>query len=94
MEATEDALALLSQRYAWDEVFIFGSVIQSGRFSKRSDVDIGIRGLNKFLHYQFVADISSLLDRDVDVIRLEDCDFSDVIIRRGIPWNPKNLSFS
>jgi predicted nucleotidyltransferase len=85
-----DALASLSKKYSWDEAFIFGSVIHPGRFSERSDADIAIRGLNKFLHYQFVADMSALLERDADIVRLEDCSFAEAITERGIKWIPKN----
>jgi predicted nucleotidyltransferase len=81
------ALTILSEHYDWEEIFIFGSVTKPTRFSSRySDIDIGVRGLNKFLHYRFVGEISMLLDRDVDVVRLEDCPFAETIINRGIRW--------
>lgn len=79
-------LETLSPQYNWDEIFVFGSVTRPERFSRYSDVDIGVRGLNKFLHYQFVGEISMLLDRDVDVVRLEDCSFAETITARGIRW--------
>jgi hypothetical protein len=86
---TVQALERLSEQYLWNDVYLFGSLITKGRFTKESDVDIGIKGLNKYDHFKFVADLSSLLEKDVDVIRLEDCHFSKKIIERGIKWNKK-----
>ena len=83
------ALDTLAESYSWDDVYIFGSLIQEGRFSKKSDVDIAVKGLSKFEHFSFVGDISSLLGRAVDVIRLEDCHFSNSIMARGIKWISK-----
>ncbi len=80
------AIAQLSHSYQWDDLYTFGSVTKSGRFGERSDIDIGIQGLDKLLHYRFIADLSGLLDRKVDVVRLEDCFFSDAIKTRGIRW--------
>jgi hypothetical protein len=38
------------------------------------------------LHYRFIADLSRLIGREVDVVRLEDCNFTDVIKTQGIRW--------
>lgn len=84
------ALDQLSLNYKWDELYIFGSVSQSDRFSERSDVDIGIQGLDKHMHYRFVAELSNLMERDVDVVRLEDCSFAEAIRTRGIQWKREN----
>jgi len=89
---TIQALERLSAHYLWDDIYFFGSLLKKGRFSKRSDVDIGIKGLNKYDHFKFVADLSSYLERNVDVIRLEDCHFSKKIIERGVRWNKKTSS--
>jgi len=86
LEEVNKALYEISLVYEWKEVFIFGSIIKPGQFSSRSDVDIGIGGLNKFLHYRLVADLSGILDRSVDVVRLEDCSFAEVIRTRGRRW--------
>jgi uncharacterized protein len=87
-----DALTVLSHQYVCEEVYVFGSVIKPGRFQPRSDVDIAIKGLDKFQLYSFIADISSFLQRDVDVIVLEECHFSEFIIKRGLKWNPEKKS--
>jgi predicted nucleotidyltransferase len=81
-----NAIEHLSHTYQWDDLYIFGSAAKTERFDKVSDIDIGIEGLDKFLHYRFVADLSRLIEREVDVVRLEDCSFADVIKTRGIRW--------
>ncbi len=80
------AIYQLTLNYNWDDLYIFGSVTKSGQFTEQSDIDIGIKGLDKLLHYRFTADFSGILDRKVDVVRLEECSFADVIRTRGIRW--------
>jgi predicted nucleotidyltransferase len=80
------ALNNMRDEYKWEELYIFGSIIRKGNFNQYSDLDIGVQGLNKFLHYKFVADISLKLNRDVDVVRLEDCTFAKSIMERGLRW--------
>ena len=93
LQSVYQALNQLSEEYSWDEAFIFGSVTRPGKFSDVSDIDIGIQGLNRFLLYQFVGKISMLLDRDVDVVRLEECRFAEKIMNRGIRWTKNRSSF-
>ena len=86
MDKVFNAIEHLSHTYQWDELYIFGSAVKTDRFDKVSDIDIGIAGLDKFLHYRFIADLSKLIEREVDVVRLEDCNFADAIKTRGIRW--------
>jgi len=81
-----DALRRLSKKYDWDQLYIFGSLIKKDAFTNYSDIDIGISGLNKFDHFSFVADLSGIVGRDVDVELLEDSDFSDKILKSGMQW--------
>jgi predicted nucleotidyltransferase len=83
------AIEELSHTYQWDDLYIFGSAIRPERYYEFSDVDIGIEGLDKFLHYKFIADLSRLIEKEVDVVRLEDCSFADAIRTRGIRWKIK-----
>ena len=85
----DEALKVLSEKYSWEEIFIFGSMTCKGAFHDGSDVDVGIEGLNPLDHYAFVADISSLLERDVDVVILEECGFADRIKEKGQKWPMK-----
>lgn len=92
LKQVDAALDTLSETYSWDEVYIFGSLIRERKFSSKSDVDIAIKGLNKFQHFSFVGDFSLLLGRDVDVIRLEDCHFNNSITSGGIKWSSRKSS--
>ncbi|MHB8204211.1 MAG: nucleotidyltransferase family protein [Desulfomonilaceae bacterium] len=85
----DEALKVLSEKYQWHEAFIFGSVTREGAFHDGSDVDVGIEGLNPLDHYAFVADISSLLERDIDVVLLEECGFAEKIKKKGQKWRTK-----
>ncbi|MGC8602617.1 MAG: nucleotidyltransferase family protein [Desulfomonilaceae bacterium] len=85
----DEALKVLSEKYSWTEIFIFGSITRKGAFHDGSDVDIGIEGLDPLDHYAFVADISSFLERDVDVVILEECGFADRIKEKGLKWRTK-----
>jgi predicted nucleotidyltransferase len=80
------ALETLSRKYAWEDAFLFGSLCRPGGFGPESDIDIAVAGLSKLDHYAFVGDISNILDRPVDVVRLEDCPFAQKVVREGIPW--------
>ena len=86
LRQVQTALTTLAKDYSWDELYIFGSLLKVGGFGRKSDVDIAVKGLNKFKHFSFVGEISALLGREVDVIRLEDCHFSDSIISKGMKF--------
>ena len=82
-------LQLLMEKYTWKEIYLFGSLVQEGRFKPNSDVDIAVLGLNKFDYYTFIGEVSEILNRRVDVIRLEECHFSSSIVKKGIRWTHK-----
>jgi predicted nucleotidyltransferase len=92
LSQVRDALIFLSHRYHWGSVYVFGSVIKKGKFHPNSDVDLAVKGLDKFQLYSFISDISSFLQRDVDVVLMEECHFSESIIQRGVKWNPEKKS--
>ena len=81
------ALDTLSKKYHWTELFIFGSVQTPGRFKISSDLDVGISGLNSRDLYRFVADLSGILERNIDVLRLEESRLADTVRRKGLPWH-------
>ncbi len=82
----DKALRVLSEKYFWHGIFIFGSVTRDGAFRENSDVDIGIEGLDPLQHHEFVGELSRLLERDVDVVLLEECGFGDRIKEKGLKW--------
>jgi hypothetical protein len=87
VQRIKKTLKILEKKYCWNEVYLFGSVAEKGKFRRNSDIDIAVKGLNKFDYYEFVGEISSLLDKRVDVVLLEDCHFADAIRKKGIKWN-------
>ena len=89
LKEVETALDELEKKYHWDEAYIFGSLCGKKEFRQTSDVDIALMGLNKFDLYALVGDISLRLNRQVDVVRMEECGFSKSIISRGIKWTKK-----
>ena len=88
----KNALDELQKKYQWDEAYIFGSLAKKDKFQLNSDVDIALSGLNKLEHYEFIGDISEILNRKVDVVRLEDCNYLHSIIDRGIRCKQKSRS--
>ena len=90
LQHTWEALSRLDKTYQWDEAYLFGSVVQQGKFGRNSDIDIAIRGLKRLEYYAFVGEISDLLDKRVDVVLLEECQFVDSIKEKGIRWNRKS----
>ena len=88
----DQALSALVEKYQWTECYLFGSVVSPGRFGPESDVDIAVCGLAKQDFYRFVGDISSVLERDVDVVVLEESRIAETIRRRGKPWSQRKPS--
>jgi len=89
LQDVNKTLQLLMEKYTWKEIYLFGSIVQKGRFQPNSDVDIAVRGLNKFDYYAFIGEVSEILNRRVDVIRLEECHFSNSIEKKGMKWTHK-----
>ena len=90
LRKVEEALRGLEKKYRWDEAYLFGSIVLEGRFGRNSDIDIGVLGLNKYDYYEFVGEISDLLDKRVDVVLLEECHFAQFIEEKGLKWNRKS----
>jgi predicted nucleotidyltransferase len=85
-DSVRKAIDQLEKKYPFDAIYFFGSLTKPYKFSNRSDIDIAIEGLDKYLHYRFISELSGLLNREVDVVRLEDCPFAENVKTRGVPW--------
>jgi predicted nucleotidyltransferase len=83
---TIDILKLLSQETLFEKAYIFGSLSNPFDFRENSDVDIAFQGLDKDNLFYVTGFLSSHLERDVNVVHIEDVHFRDKIIREGIPW--------
>jgi predicted nucleotidyltransferase len=68
------------------EVWIFGSATRPNQFGAYSDVDLALVGDPNVQQFQIMSALSLALDRDIDVILLDDCPFASTIIREGIQW--------
>jgi predicted nucleotidyltransferase len=91
IEAIKEALNHLAKRYTWEDAYIFGSITSPGRYGSASDIDISVSGLDTLDYFAFIGDISELLNKRVDVVRLEECRFSQSIISKGIKWTRKKI---
>ena len=92
IDEVKNVLETLQKKYRWDDAYIFGSLAKRDKFHTKSDVDIALSGLDKFDHFAFIGDISEMLNREVDVIRLEECHFPQSIVNRGIRCRQKSGS--
>ena len=90
LRQAEDALSCLEKKYQWNEVYLFGSITLEGRFRPDSDIDLALLGLKKHDFYEFIGEISDILNKRVDVVLLEECPFACIIKEKGIKWNRKN----
>ena len=90
LERTFKALEILSERYYFKKAYIFGSLVNPGRFHEWSDVDVAFIGLKDEDFFRIMADLSELIGRDVDVVQMERCRFSDLIEKEGIVWRGKS----
>jgi uncharacterized protein len=86
LEAVCAALDRLALEYPFEEAYLFGSVVNPGRFSDRSDVDVGVEGLDGRDLYRFVASLSGAVGREVDVVLLEESGLAPFIRAKGISW--------
>ena len=90
LQQVEEALRGLEKKYRWDEAYLFGSIVLEGRFGRNSDIDIAVSGLKKFDYYEFIGEISDLLDKHVDVVLLVECHFAHFIREKGLKWSHKS----
>ena len=79
------ALNELRKHILFDEAYIFGSIL-SPSFSEDSDIDIAFTGLRDEDFFKAMAFLSAFLEREVDIVQLEDHRLKDTIIKNGIKW--------
>ncbi len=89
LDQVDQALGTLVEKYQWTECYLFGSILLPGRFGPDSDVDIAVGGLAKHDLYRLIGEVSSILERDVDVVVLEESRFPESIRQKGKLWSPR-----
>ncbi|MFA5479913.1 MAG: hypothetical protein WC002_03115 [Candidatus Muiribacteriota bacterium] len=57
-------------------IFITGSLIECFQFNKYSDIDIAVENF-KGIRFELLSKLSNILEREVDLILLEQCDFKN-----------------
>jgi predicted nucleotidyltransferase len=89
LDELHTVLHSLAQKYHWDELYLFGSLISPSRFTSDSDIDIAVSGMDKHALLTFIAELTRELGREVDVVRLEESRIGNLIHRKGELWVPK-----
>lgn len=80
------ALKRLASEVSFEKAYIFGSVTKPYQFTEFSDIDIAFSGLDKDKLFFTASFLSRELDRDVNIIYIEDVHFKDKILKEGIEW--------
>jgi predicted nucleotidyltransferase len=75
MEAVKHASTALRERFPYDELCAFGSLV-SGGFDRHSDIDLMIKGLSPDDYFKAYAFLFHALPfrHELDLKRYEDCD--------------------
>ncbi len=82
-----ELLPPLARKYGFRRAYVFGSVVKKGRFRKNSDIDVAIEGLGDQHYFKFMADLCDRLEREVDIIQIENHRLRKRILETGIEWN-------
>lgn len=80
-------LHLHAGTYGINHGYVFGSVTQPGRFTPASDIDIAVDTWTTGDICGLMGYLSLHLNRDVDLVPLDQCHFADKIRRLGTPWS-------
>jgi len=80
------SLPQLATRYGFERAYVFGSLTKKGRFRKNSDVDVAVEGLSDEKYFTFMAELSDLMGREVDVVQIERHHLKERVIESGIEW--------
>lgn len=75
LDQVDQTLGGLVEKYRWTECYLFGSIL--------------LPGLAKHDLYRLIAEVSSILERDVDVVVLEESRFPESIRQKGKLWSPR-----
>jgi predicted nucleotidyltransferase len=81
-----DWLTHHAARFEIQQGYVFGSVTQPGKFRADSDIDVAIASINEGDPFGLIGYLSLELNRDVDIVPLDQCHFADKIRRTGILW--------
>ena len=91
LQQTLDWLKNNAQRYGVNGGYVFGSVTIPGRFTQRSDIDLAVETHKTGDICGLMGGLSMHVMRDVDVVPLDQCHFSEKVCRIGVLWTAKEL---
>ena len=69
-----------------EKAYIFGSLTYTNKFRQDSDVDLAVETINPGKHFLAISLLSTYLEREVDIIKLDHCHFANRIREKGILW--------
>lgn len=79
---TRDVWSQFSDQYNLDSILVFGSIVTED-FHEDSDIDFAVIGQDRLLLEQklsFELQLEAILDREIDVIDLNDCSL-DIFVK-------------
>ncbi len=80
-----------ARKFGIEQGYLFGSMTQPGRFSQSSDLDLAVDSLKHGDPFGLISYLSTHLDRDVDLVPLDQCHFVDKIRQTGVVWKANSL---
>jgi predicted nucleotidyltransferase len=83
LDVVEKTLKDIREKYEIKEAYIVGSLLQSHRWYDLSDVDVAISGCSQHF-FSIMADLQMVADKDVDIIELDNCPFSNLLRKKGM----------
>ncbi|MGQ3683451.1 MAG: nucleotidyltransferase family protein [Candidatus Loosdrechtia sp.] len=81
-----EALRKLREEIFFEDAYLFGSVTRPYSFGEHSDIDIAFQGLYDDKLFYATGFLSSSVERDVNVVKLESIHFKENILKNGIRW--------
>lgn len=90
----QEALGWLEQntpRFGIEQGYLFGSMTQPDKFSQFSDLDLALNSLSQGEPFGLISHLSTFLDREVDLVPLDQCHFAHKIQREGVRWSATKL---
>ncbi len=78
----------LGPEYGLQTAYIFGSLTRPGGFRADSDVDLTVELVDLSRFFELSGRLSAILQREIDLVILQECHFADKIRREGIKWTP------
>ncbi len=83
LEKSLKALQAYFAHYPTAKAYVTGSILCEGRFAPWSDIDVAVAGFRGD-YFRTLVDLEELLDRNVDLIELENCRFRESIEKQGL----------